>query len=405
LDVVTVLVPVALIGALFVVRAKALDKIPYRNFGVAATLFLLWALVTILAVGGGAKELLTWARYTSYFLLIPAIALVTASPKDRAIVLGAVVLAGVGASLYGFYQYADPRILSDTFAVGKTISVRIFSTFDNPNFFSEFLLLSLCATLALLGEYWKRNRMAIALIALAGAVQLAAFLLTYTRGSWLALATGLFIGVLVFRPRWSLPLLGALIVVALVPGVSSRLLSVFSGDSSTMFRLGLWKAAGAAITQKPLFGGGLGDFLQIYHRTILQHPELYQGVLQFEPHNSYLQITAETGIIGGLLFICSVASLVWAGLRLSKRLKTDRRRSFQNAALLAGIVGIILNALTSDSFQHPHAIVYFFVLGGLIVGLGWGHWNPPAVFSDSKIVQKIFRASAGQQSESDNAGK
>ncbi len=390
LDIVTVLVPVALLGAVFLLRIRGLDEIPYRDFGIAATLFLLWALVSILAIGTHTGELLTWARYLSYFLLIPAVGLVATPPRDRRIILWALVIAGVGSSLYGFYQYVNPSIMYDTFKTSATIQVRIYSTFDNPNFFSEFLLLTICGSIALFGLYWKRSRAACATIVGALLIQLLALFLTYTRGSLIALAAGLVVGVLVFRPKLLAPLAALIVVVGALPPVFSRMMGVFSGDGSTMFRIGLWKAALTAIAQKPLFGGGLGDFLQIYQGVVLRHPELYQGVTQFEPHNSYLQIAAETGVIGGVLFFCAVASLVWAGLRLSRRLKGERRLLFQCAALLAGVTGIVLNALTSDSFQHPHAIVYFFVMGGLLIGLGQGRWKPPQVFGSSLVLKKLL---------------
>ena len=392
LDAVTLLVPLALLAAVFLIKSRGLDEIPYRNYGIAATLFLLWALISVLAIGTHKGELLTWARYLSYFLLVPAVGLIAASSKDRTIILWALALAGVGASMYGFYQFVNPSIMSDTFATSASIKVRIYSTFENPNFFSEFLLLSLCETGALLGAYWKKSKAACSVIGVLLVLQLAAFFLTYTRGSWLALAAGIVIAAFVLKPRLAALFMAVIVLVGLIPPVFTRLIGVFSGDSSTEFRIGLWKAAFTAIGEKPLFGGGLGDFYTIYQSVVQRHPALYQGVTQFGSHNSYLQLSAETGILGGLLFICAVLSLVWAGVRLARRARQagHKRISFQAAALLAGVTGFILNALTSDSFQHPHAVVYFFIVGGLLVGLGSGYWHAPQAFSSSVIYRKLF---------------
>lgn len=391
IDVVTLLVPLALLAAVGLIRVRGLDEIPYRNYGVAASLFLLWALISVLAVGTHSGELMTWVRYLSYFLLIGAVGLIAASSQDRTVIFWALAIAGAAASLYGLYQYLNPSIMSDTFATGAGINVRIYSTFENPNFFSEFLLMTLCGSVALVGVYWKRSKTACGALVALILIQTAALYLTYTRGSWLALAAGIIIAALVIKPRAAAILAGLAVLAGLIPPVFTRLMGVFSGDGSTSFRIGLWKAAFTAIGEKPVFGGGLGDFYQIYQSVVTRHPALYQGVSQFGSHNSYLQLAAETGVLGGLLFFCAVASLVWAAVRLVRR-QNSKRRSFQAAALLAGLAAFILNALTSDSFQHPHAAVYFFVVGGLLVGLGAGYWHAPEVFSSSVIFRKLASA-------------
>ncbi|MCL2332278.1 MAG: O-antigen ligase family protein [Actinomycetia bacterium] len=376
IDIVTVMLPLVLLVAVLLLLAQPgrLKALWYRPFGIAAALFLAWGLISILVTRSGVGELLTWARYLSYFLLIFAVGLIASSSKGRTIVLWALVIAGVGAALYGLYQLLNPQIMSDMFAADAGIKVRIYSTFDNPNFFSEFLLLSICGSIALFGRYWKKSTSACAVIIAATLLQLLVLFLTYTRGSLLALAAGLVVGVLVFRPKLVAPLAAIIVLAGLIPPVFARFKGALAVDGTTEFRLGLWRVATTAIREKPLSGGGLGDFYQIYGSVVRRHPALYQGYSQFGAHNSYLQLAAETGIIGGLLFLGAVGSLVWAGIRTARRIKS-KRLAFQNAALLAGVVGFILNALTSDSFQHPHAAVYFFILSGLLLGLESSDWR------------------------------
>jgi len=395
IDVVTLLTPLALLGGLLLIRSGGLSSLLCRKYAVAAALFLVWALISIAVIGTNrGSELMTWIRYLSYFLLIPAVGLVASSSKDRTALLWALAIAGVGASLYGLYQFVNPSIMSDTFAASAAIPVRVYSTFTNPNFFSEFLLISLCGSGALFVTYVKKRRTACGAVVVMILIQLAAFFLTYTRGSWLALAAGIVVAALVLRPRLAGICAVLIILVGLIPPVLTRILGIFSGDGSTKFRLGLWKAALTAIKEKPLFGGGLGDFYTIYQHVVETHPALYQGYSQFGSHNSYLQLTAETGILGGLLFICAVVGLVWAGVWLARRARRaeSKRVTLQAALLLAGLTAFILNALTSDSFQHPHAAVYFFVLAGTLMGLGSGQWHTPKALSSSAFYQKVFGA-------------
>jgi hypothetical protein len=63
------------------------------------------------------------------------------------------------------------------------------------------------------------------------------------------------------------------------------------------------------------------------------------------------------------------------GLYYAPRMRSDRRAFLANAALTAGLVGFGLNAMTSNSFQHPQAAVFFWVIAGLQAGLGAAFWG------------------------------
>jgi hypothetical protein len=138
---------------------------------------------------------------------------------------------------------------------------------------------------------------------------------------------------------------------------------------------------------------------------VLSHPELGVGYLYYGAHNSYFQLAAETGVVGGLLFAWMVFEIVRMGFFYNARTK-DLRARVENAALTAGLVAFGLNALTSNAFQHPRAAIFFFILAGIQAGLGAPWWDASpasaaektrrhrAVLDGSAIV-RVYRRVAG----------
>ncbi|MGI8555270.1 MAG: O-antigen ligase family protein [Pyrinomonadaceae bacterium] len=78
-------------------------------------------------------------------------------------------------------------------------------------------------------------------------------------------------------------------------------------------------------------------------------------------HNEYLQILAELGAIGGLIFLCFLSSV---GMMFLNALKNYRRISLLQISALLGIVCFLASSLVSSySFRlMQNGLVFFFVL-------------------------------------------
>jgi len=264
-----------------------------------------------------------------------------------------------------------------------TVATRVFSTFDNPNFYAEFLVLLFAVTLALVFVERGPLRYVAAGLLVAGSM---ALLLTYTRGSWLALAAGLLVAVLMIDTRLLLPfVLGGAALIPVVPGALARVLSIFSMEGTATYRMSLWQVAGAAIKDRPVFGYGMGRWYDAFATTALNHPELGVNVAFYGAHQSYFQLTAEVGVIGGIAFAVMVFVACRMGAFYGPRMGDDLRSRLVNASLTAGMIAFALNALTSNAFQHPRGAVFFFVLAGIQAGLGSAYWEREPVARDRRM--------------------
>lgn len=373
LDTIIVGVPLAILICLPYVRRKGLAGAPNYLLGPAALGFLAWGLISVAVNGGQLSSLLTMVRYASYFLLALVVSVVAQDAKVRRILLWTVAVTAGATSLLAFLQFRYPQLTPGMNGISSVVSTRVVGTFYNSNFYAEYLLLAMGCIAALVFTTRGRSRAVAVVLGIGTTV---AMLLTYTRGSWigLALAVAIFSVVADVRYLVAVAAAGAVSLVA-VPGVAARLTHSASNASSADFRMGLWKAAGIAIGNKPLFGYSPGEFLTAYKQIVTTRPELYQGYLVFGAHNAYFALAAETGIVGGVLFLLATLSHSLRALFVASRDGMDAERKYTALALGSVMVGFVLNTFTSNTFQHPQSSLFFWILSGIAAGAGAGAWD------------------------------
>jgi O-antigen ligase len=135
--------------------------------------------------------------------------------------------------------------------------------------------------------------------------------------------------------------------------------------------LELWRNSLNLLAKHPLFGTGPGGYV-VYYYT-------YHREERRTTHNDYLDVLAQTGLVGFGMYLSFFATLLWTGYRLSRKLAG--RHDFE-AALANGLLGACVGALvammlgdwivpfvynqTIMGFDHS---VYAWVLMGCLVSL------------------------------------
>lgn len=368
LDAVTVTVPLALLASIPLMRMRGREGVVDTGIVVPALVFLGFALLSCVADSFSTGTFLTFIRYLSYLLLTGTVAVVARDASARHFIMWTVAVAGMATVVYGAWWYVTS--LAEVYrAAGGTpiIALRVVSTFQNANFYSEFLVLLIGVFVYLVITEKRLLRWVVVGMALASGVIL---LLTYTRGSWLGLLGAAGIVALAIAPRRAWAVLAVPVLIALMsPTVQTRLAQMLTLEGSAGFRLRLWRVAGAVILTAPLTGSGIGTFYDAFAEAVLRNPGLAVGFAYYGAHNSYFTLLAETGVFGGLAFI----AVVLAVLRVAARPLLDERiamhRRLQVGAIATGLGAFALNALTSNSFQHPQAAVFFWLLAGVLVAV------------------------------------
>lgn len=225
---------------------------------------------------------------------------------------------------------------------------RVFSTFNNPNIFAEYMVMALpfVTYYSIYGQ--RKNAHLICrffLMASAGAI---AF--SFSRGSYMGLlAVALIFGFANMKKI-------ALVVITIISGlflvpqaVIDRLLSVAQPDSSISERVQIWALGTSFFKENPLFGIGAGisnswDLL------------LKSGVNAPHMHNLALQLLIEGGIIALIIFLAVGWNMVHFGISVTAR--RNRTHSF-GVTMVAFSIGFFICGMVDFPVMTPKLVGMF----------------------------------------------
>lgn len=200
-----------------------------------------------------------------------------------------------------------------------------------------------------------------------------AVFLTGSRGGFLGLVTTVALIVLRSKRRvLGLVLIPAFLLVFSLeagPVMKTRVLSIdhYHRSGSAEDRLHAWRAAERMIVAHPITGVGLASFGPAYPHFSHHHPR--------EAHDTFLQISAESGIIGGAMYVLIAASLIrslWSNGKALKRKASSpsvRTRIMINEATMIGFTGLVVCSIFL-SLQQFEIFYILNVLGNATLFLG-----------------------------------
>lgn len=335
-----------------------------RPLDIAVGLWLLTGLVSLL-----------WARWlppaiTELRALIfePALFYVvirTSHLSSRWLVrlVDTLLIAGVIVSLVGFWTYLNPALR----ITAEGGAQRLTSVYGSPNNVALFLGRCIPFALAFLltrTDARRRQFMGIAL-----AVMLVAVMLTQSVG-------GLFIGIpvsvavtllLAWRRKALLPLAALVILGLLAFGVAlqfprfARVLDIHQGTN--FFRIRVWQSAAELISDYPLTGVGLDQFLYYYRGQYIR-PDAEAEPDLSHPHNILLDWWVRLGL-GGTALLVVMQFLFWErAIQAYRRFLAEQGLPF---ALTVGVMGSMSNLLAHGLVDNgvyvvDLALIFVFLL-------------------------------------------
>lgn len=197
--------------------------------------------------------------------------------------------------------------------------------------------------------------------------------ITHSRGAWIGLGAGLlsfFILSLVAQGKRFIFTVAVIIVVIILismPAVSDFVNKQFQGD----VRPAIWKSTLHMIGARPWLGWGKGAYFIYYPQFritdywLSSHPKN----LTIHAHNEYLQILAETGVIGLVVFMILIFLIIGIGIKKINNLANQSQR-FLMIGLVSGVIGMLVHNFVCNNLQfYANAIFLWFMLG-LVFGSG-----------------------------------
>lgn len=417
--------------ALLILTATALvARTLYRRKADYHSGPLLWPLLLFLTIGFTsffatqsfelwAKECVKWVEVIAVYVVV--VSETRTNPHSRHIMIGAILLSTLFEAALGIYQFGLRGTGPNSFGITGTPFFRAYGTFEQPNPFGGYMGLTwtFSAGIAL---YTLRKAVAIirqksarfsgadvrVFILATGSTltslcALVALVLSWSRGAWLGAGVAAVVMMIVAlrRPKPTIVAvagLAAILVAAYAAGlipdtVVSRLtgftdelatfdvrhVTVTGANHAVIERLAHWQAAENMIIDKPWFGVGFGNYGAVYD----QYRTLNWPLALGHAHNYYLNIFAETGVIGLMAYLFLWTAIIVRTIRTARQsLKlrvatTPKQYDIRLASMVAiGLIGAWMQISVHQVVDNLYVANMFLLVGvyiGLLDGLGHEH--------------------------------
>ncbi len=277
--------------------------------------------------------------------------------------LAVVIFSGFFISIDAGVQY----FRGVDFLCGHPISgQRLTVSFGSSNDFGGWLVVLIFIILGLLlnrqpGKFMLR-RLGLGILAF---FLLFCLGLTYSRGAWLGFLVGLIIiaGYKVIRLPKRAKVLSVLLIIVLAVGIffllpstiKERIVSMGAIRDSSLIRLRFWQESLSIIEDFPIFGAGLNTYMAVSSRYSIPAG----GGGKCYPHNAYLHMAAEIGLVGLCCFLWILTS--WYRL-VTQALRKDADPLL--LGLLAGISAFLVHSFfDTNLYSLRLAVLFWFMLG------------------------------------------
>ncbi|MBI4386874.1 MAG: tetratricopeptide repeat protein [Elusimicrobia bacterium] len=291
---------------------------------------------------------------------------------------------------YGLWQWFDHAFFPtgvgrgiDPFVWRGAFGDRVFSTYGNPNFLGDFLVIMIPV---LATQYAKLRKFRLLVLSTGN---LFVLFLTYTKGAWIGATISVILlgGTYLYffrketlRRHW-MRIAAAMGTLALITSIAIAV-KLRSSFTSVNFRLFTWEATWEMIMTHPLRGTGIGSFWVIYpafRRPPIFHIEGKHNTETDHAEDEYLEVLFDEGIVGFGIFIWLLLSTFVVAYRALSQMTRDLKpgdtgppRAYDLLGILIAFQGMMAHNFFDVSMRFVSSGVYFGLLPGLIVNLSRG---------------------------------
>lgn len=268
---------------------------------------------------------------------------------------------------YGIVQHFTGVVPTEAWVDNEAfpeLKTRVISTLVNPNILGGYLVLVISLMTGLLSTGKEK----LSRLLLGSGIFLAGLCLlyTYSRGNWVALAVAVLFFCICFCRRALLPLagIGAVGILLARGAVWHRIISIFgTEDTSVALRFAYLESTLFIIEEHPWGVGWYGyQFIYPEYDFYLNNPD----VVMYHCHNFLLNITAELGWQGLIVFLLFWGCIIWKAVGLARFGKISWLRGFGRGYLTA-VVGILVGGLTDYVYFNMQMGLLFWLFAILIM--------------------------------------
>jgi O-antigen ligase len=247
------------------------------------------------------------------------------------------------------------------FKVGQDIhdilvESRVSATLGHPNAYGVYLILAIFPAIIMFVRAKGKNKIKFLFLLVLISVNIAA---TFSRNAWLALAIGILLLMVMYSWKYIFVYIVPAIFILFNPSILGRITQLLDSDINEG-RVRLWKMSEKIISDHVIFGVGSGSFMTVYKKYAVNFPEFQIAEAEvLPPHNTYIKMFVEMGIVGAMVFLLFCLSIVKQVYKIKDKCN-GIVKDFYDGYIISVICFFIMNCF-DDMFFAPK------VTGGFIV--------------------------------------
>lgn len=329
------------------------NKTPLQIPRFVASILLFYFFVNLASISWSINQAAAVYESIKVFLTLAALLLFYALFENKILQQKLFQLFAIGALLVtgiALWQYvADGQITG--------------AVLGHKNLLASFLLLSLA-----FGIYLIFNSNSKTLAALLTVVFLTVLIVLRVRSSYLALLAGIIcftVSQILYVKKLNVGLLFSalaltlLFLIPLIPGFERFALLSFKSSDSGVERLKIWQKTWLLFLEKPVFGVGADNWQFVYQKFGVGDIAAVRnsGITFQRPHNDFLWILSETGLVGFTLIIGVIS---YTAYHYHKKQK--QKANTTSMLLFSALFALLVDAFFSLDKERPLLILYSAVL-------------------------------------------
>jgi putative inorganic carbon (HCO3(-)) transporter len=352
-----ILLALTAIGYLWMLRRRKGDFPPQLGILLPLLAFALWTIIAALASSNILLGL-TITKKFFLFLLVFFVPMIVRAEGRLTWIYKAVIVVAVISSLGGLLQFAaDPH---------RDLLHRITGFMSQWMTYSGLLMLALVMLAAYALCNGLRNHEWVILAPIPICL---ALIISQTRNAWMGTLAGIGVLILLRKPRAIAVLLVAVLALYFLSpaSIKQRFLSGLNpADPNTRNRIELFETSIRMIRDNPWLGVGPKNvkYEALRYRGKNEYPDwMYQHM-----HNNILQVAAETGIPGLILWLWFMLRLAWDALRcyryanarsLSPGEESAKEALMASSAALAAWIALMIAGVAEYNFGDSEVLTLF----------------------------------------------
>lgn len=339
----------------WIINLKKTSTIPLKK---TFLFFILFTFLSVFYSINPTGSLIEWLRILSILSLYLLGFILIKNSDDFKKLIYIIIFSTLIPGIFAFNQFLTEGGMT---IIDEGITNRIFGTFAHPNLFAYYLIIPLALLIFLMFKNeFKEKVDYFPLLFFTPIFTL--LLLTYTRGAWLSfLIVILIFGALKYRKLLAGAILVLILIYFVFPPLHNRVNDLFylKPGSSITWRINLWKDSLRYSQERIIAGYGIGTANQV----ILEKRGQEMG--SPDPHNDYLKILLEGGLLGIISYLAVILSLIFTLLR--GFVKSESVFGKNLYLLFLGITVALYIMSFADNILRNTALQWIFwvLLGGL----------------------------------------